>query len=113
MDFSEAGLRPNTKLFINENLARYNQKLLWKYKELKRAGLIISTWSLKDAVKLRRNQSKKPVLNEHNMDMSALYSDFTSSQVFFSVILITSNGEPLSYSFFPFLFHFSADINAN
>ena len=59
MDVSNVGLGSDTKLFVNENLTPFNQNLSWKYRELKRAGLIYSTWSSKGVVKFRQTQNEK------------------------------------------------------
>ena len=59
------GLGSNTKLFVNENLTPYNQKLSLKCGELKRADFIYSIWSSKSVINMRQIQNKKPVLMEH------------------------------------------------
>ena len=68
MDVSNVGLGSDTKLFVNENLTPFNQNLSWKYRELKRAGFIYSTWSSKGVVKFRQTQNEK--LSQLNMTRS-------------------------------------------
>ena len=63
MDFTGVGLGSNTKLLINENLAPYYQKLWWKWRNLKTAGLIYSTWSSKGVMKFWANSELKTCLN--------------------------------------------------
>ena len=50
---SRLGFESNVKLYVSENLTPYNQHLAWQCRELKRAGVIHSSWSSKGIIKLR------------------------------------------------------------
>ena len=63
-------------LLFNENLTPYNQKLAWKFRELKRARKIHSTWSSKGVIKLRRNMNEPAISIEVEIELSNLYLDF-------------------------------------
>ena len=52
IDKSKLGFESNVKLYVSENLTLYNQHLAWKCRELKRAGVIHSSWSSEGIVKL-------------------------------------------------------------
>ena len=63
-----------------ENLTPYNQHLAWKCRELKRAGIIHSSWSSKGIVKLRRTANECPIPIDHEDRIAALYPDFVFNQ---------------------------------
>ena len=46
----ELGFKPNVAFYISENLNPFNQHLAWQCRQLKRAKLIHSCWSLKGIV---------------------------------------------------------------
>ena len=61
---------------MSENLTLYNQHLAWRCRELKRAGVIYSSWSSKGIIKLRRTANERPISIDHEDRIAALYSDF-------------------------------------
>ena len=65
---------------MSENLNLYNQHLAWKCRELKRAGVIHSSWSSKGIVKLRRTANECPIPIDHEDRIAALYPDFVFNQ---------------------------------
>ena len=71
--------------YVSENLTPYNQHLAWKCRELKRAGIIHSSWSSKGIVKLRRTANantkhEHPIPTDHEDRIAALYPDFVFNQ---------------------------------
>ena len=70
----------NVKLYMSENLTPYNQHLAWKCRELKRAGVIHSSWSSKGIVKLRRTANERPISVDHEDRIAALYPDFVPKE---------------------------------
>ena len=68
-----------------ENLTPYNQHLAWKCRELKRAGIIHSSWSSKGIVKLRltantNTKHEHPIPIDHEDGIAGLYPDFVFNQ---------------------------------
>ena len=80
IDKSKLGFESNVKLYVSENLIPYNQHLAWKCRELKRAGVIHSSWSSKGIVKLRRTANECPIPIDHEDRIAALYPDFVFNQ---------------------------------
>ena len=62
-------------LFFNGNLTPYNQKPIWKCRELRRAGEMHSSWSSKDVIKLRHTMNKRASSIEDEVELSNLYFD--------------------------------------
>ena len=48
---SSFAFHQDVKLHLSENLTQYNQYLGWKFRELKRASLIHSSWSSRGVIK--------------------------------------------------------------
>ena len=65
---------------MNKNVTPYNQHLAWKCRELKRAGVIHSSSSSKDIIKLRRTVNERPISINHENRNAALYPDFVFNQ---------------------------------
>ena len=65
---------------MSENVTPNNQHLAWKCRELKRAGVIHSSWSSKDIVKLRRTANERPIPIDHEDRIAALYPHSVFSQ---------------------------------
>ena len=80
IDKSKLGFESNVKFYVSENLTPYNQHLAWKCRELKRAGLIHSSWSSKGIIKLRRTANESPIPIDHEDRITALYPDFFFNQ---------------------------------
>ena len=80
IDKSKLGFESNVKFYVSENLTPYNQHLAWKCRELKRAGVIHSSWSSKGTVKLRRTTNERPIPIDHEDRIAALYPDFVFNQ---------------------------------
>ena len=80
IDKSKLGFESNVKLYVSENLIPYNQHLAWKCRELKRAGVIHSSWSSKGIIKLRRAANERPIPIDHEDRIAALYPDFVFNQ---------------------------------
>ena len=79
-DKSKLGFDSNVKLYVSENLTPYNQHLTWKCRELKRAGVIHSSWSSKGILKLRCTANEYPISADHEDRITALYPDFVFNQ---------------------------------
>ena len=77
---SKLGFESNVNLYESENLTTYNQHLAGKCRELKRAGIIHSSWSSKGIAKLRRTANESPILIDHEDRIAALYPDFVFNQ---------------------------------
>ena len=80
IDKSKLGFESNVKLYVSENLTPYNQHLASKCRELKRAGVIHSSWSSKGIIKLRRTANERPIPADHEDRIAALYPDFVFNQ---------------------------------
>ena len=80
IDKSKLGFESNVKLYVRENLTPYNQHLASKCRELKRAGVIHSSWSSKGIIKLRRTANERPIPADHEDRIAALYPDFVFNQ---------------------------------
>ena len=85
IDKSKLGFESNVKLYVSENLTPYNQHLAWKCRELKRAGIIHSSWSSKGIVKLRCTENtntkhEHPIPIDHENGIAGLYPDFVFNQ---------------------------------
>ena len=65
---TELGFKPDVALYISENLTPLNQRLAWQCRELKRARLIHSCWSLKGVVKIRRNMNERALSIDSEKD---------------------------------------------
>ena len=65
IDRSKLGFESNVKLYVSENLTPYNQYLACKCRELKRAGVIHSSWSSKGIIKLRHTANQCPISIGH------------------------------------------------
>ena len=76
IDKSKLGFESNVKLYVRENLTPYNQHLASKCRELKRAGVIHSSWSSKGIINLRRTANEHPIRIDHEDTIAALYPDF-------------------------------------
>ena len=76
IDKSKLGFDSNVKLYVSENLTPHNQHLAWKCRELKRAGVIHSSWSSKGIIKLRCTADEYPISTDHEDRIAALYPDF-------------------------------------
>ena len=48
-------------LFVSENLSPFNQRLAWKYRELRRASKIHNAFSLKGVVKIHSTMNEQPI----------------------------------------------------
>ena len=69
------------KLYVSENLTLYNSvQVAWKCRELKRAGVIHSSWSSKGIIKLRCTGNERPISIGHEDRIAALYPDFAFNQ---------------------------------
>ena len=64
------------KLFVSENLSPFNQRLAWKFRELRQASKIHSAFSSKGIVKICRTMNERPISIEHDRDLTSLYPDF-------------------------------------
>ena len=64
---------------MSENLTPYNQHLAKKYRELKRAGVIYSSWSSKVIIK-GHTANERPTSTDHEDRIAALYPDFVFNQ---------------------------------
>ena len=80
IDKSKLGFESNVKLYVSENLTPYNQHLASKCRELKRAGVIHSSWSSKGIINLRRTANEHPIRIDHEDTIAALYPDFVFNQ---------------------------------
>ena len=80
IDKSKLGFESNVKLYVSENLTPYNQHLAWKCRELKRGGVINSSWSSKGIIKLRHTANECPIPIDHEDRIAALYPDFVLNQ---------------------------------
>ena len=76
IDRSKLGFESNVKLDVSKNITPYNQHLTWKCRELKRAGVIHSSWSSKGIIKLRRTAHERPISIDHEDKIAALYHYF-------------------------------------
>ena len=65
IDRSKLEFESNVKLHVSENLTPYNQHLALKSRELKRAGVIHSSWSSKGIIKLRHTANEHPISIDH------------------------------------------------
>ena len=72
IDISKLGFELNVKLYVSENLTPCNQHLAWKCRELKRPGVIHSSWSSKRIIKLRRTANERPITIDHEGKITAL-----------------------------------------
>ena len=70
----------NVKLYISKNLTPYNQHVAWKCRELKRAGVINSSWSSNGIIKLRFTANERPISIDHEDRIAALCPDFVFNQ---------------------------------
>ena len=81
LDESKLGFESNVKLYVSENLTLYNSvQVAWKCRELKRAGVIHSSWSSKGIIKLRCTTNERPIPIDHEDRIAALYPDFVFNQ---------------------------------
>ena len=76
IDRSKLGFESNVKLYMSENLTPYKHHLAWKCREMKRAGVIHSSWSSKGIIKLSRTANERPISIDHEDRIAALYPDF-------------------------------------
>ena len=74
------GFDSNVKLYVSKNVTPYNQHLAWKCRELKRAGIIHSSCSSKDIIKLGLTANERPISINHENRIAALYPDFVFKQ---------------------------------
>ena len=74
------GFESNVKLYVSKNVTPYNQHLAWKCRELKRAGIIHSSCSSKDIIKLGLTANERPISINHENRIAALYPDFVFKQ---------------------------------
>lgn len=65
---------------MSDKLTPYNQDIDQKCKELKRAGLIHSSWSTKGFIRFRLTVYEYPISVDHENSISALFSDFVFKQ---------------------------------
>ena len=70
------GFNPVKTLYFSENLPPTNQLLTWKCRELKRAFMIHSTWSARDAIRIRRTANERALSIKNDNDLKFLYPDF-------------------------------------
>ena len=77
---SKLSFESNVKLYVSENLTPYNQHLAWKCRELKRSGVIHSSWSSKGIIKLRCTANEHPISTDHEYRIAALYPNFVFNQ---------------------------------
>ena len=68
-------------LFVSENLSPFNQRLAWKYRELRRASKIHNAFSLKGVVKIHSIMNEQPISIEHDRDLTSLYLDFAFKEI--------------------------------
>ena len=64
IDRSKLGFDSNAKLYVSENLTPYNQHLAEKYRKLKRAVVIHSSWSFKGIIK-GCTANEHPISTDH------------------------------------------------
>ena len=70
------GFKPYVALYISENLTPFNQYLAGQCRDLKRARLIHSSWSLKGVVKIRRTMNECTLSIDSKKDLTVIYHDF-------------------------------------
>lgn len=63
-------------IFLNENLSPNNSRLAFKCRQLKRAKLCTSTWSMNGMIYLHRTINEKPKKILHDCTLTELYPDF-------------------------------------
>jgi len=63
-------------IFLNENLSPNNSRLAFKCRQLKRAKLCTSTWSMSGMIYLHRTINEKPKKILHDCTLTELYPDF-------------------------------------
>lgn len=69
IDKSTLGFPPNTQIFVNRNLNKYFERLLWKCRLLKRNNLIVGFKFQNESVIIERpNQTKQKVVYERELD---------------------------------------------
>ena len=73
---TELDFKPDVALYISENLTPFNQCLAGQCRELKRARLIHSCWSLKSVVKIRHTMNEHALSINSEKDLPVLYPDF-------------------------------------
>ena len=67
---------PNAKIFINENLTSYNNKLAYHCRQLKRARLVHNTYTADGIVHLVRTRTERAFKIHHKCKLMELYPDF-------------------------------------
>ena len=70
------GFNPVKTLYCSENLTPLNQLLAWKCRDLKRASMINSTWSVWGVIRIRRTANERALLIKNYADLKSLYPDF-------------------------------------
>ena len=70
IDNTKLCLQNNMKLFVSENLSRFNQRLARKYRKLRRARKIHSAFRSKGIVKIRRTMNERSIPLEHDRDLT-------------------------------------------
>ena len=73
---STAGLRNSTRLFISDNLTDYNNKLVFKCRQLKRASLIHSLFARDGVVHIMKSDHSTSENIIHTSKIVKLFSDF-------------------------------------
>ena len=74
-DNAKLCFQDNVKLFVSENLSPFNQRLAWKFRELRQASKIHSAFSSKGIVKFCHRMNEQPISTEHGRDLTSLYPD--------------------------------------
>ena len=90
MDSVKLGFQAGAVLYFSENLTPYNQRLVWKCRELKRAAKIHNSWSNKGTVKLKRTMNERPISIMHVYATLCIFMQLVIQQIF---ILILSSGK--------------------
>ena len=76
-DNAKLCFQDKVKLFVSKNLSPFNQRLAWKFRELRQASKIHSAFSSKGIVKFCHTMNEQRISIEHGRDLTSLYPDFT------------------------------------
>ena len=76
LDSKRLGFNSVKTLYFSENLTPTNQVLAWKFRELKRASMIHSTWSARGVIRIRRTANERALSTKDDNDLKSLYPDF-------------------------------------
>ena len=76
VDASKLGLPGRSRLFINENLSPYFNKIAYQCRRLKREGKIMKVYSHEGIVHIVRSVQEKPKKIIHMSDLKDMFPDF-------------------------------------